>query len=198
MPVSLVTPSTSPATSSPNASRTSSSDAVVSSTVSCRSAAHSVSVSSRIPAQIFATPTGWTMKSSPDWRRWSAWCSQANTNASITRRAVDLARDLVGVLLDDREQVGEQLALGRREVGGRLGGRRVLVVLAVDRLVGRDGDVVHAVPVRDGRGRAGVCSSWSAMGSMPLPERGLALLQSPHALTHAASRWRARCLARPR
>ena len=50
--------------------------------------------------------------------------------------AVDLARDLVGVLLDDREQVREQLALGRRQVGGRLGRRAVLVVLAVDRLVG--------------------------------------------------------------
>ena len=37
----------------------------VSSTVSCSSAAHSVSVSSRMPAQIFATPTGWMMKSSP-------------------------------------------------------------------------------------------------------------------------------------
>ena len=39
---------------------------MVSSTVSCSSAAHSVSVSSRIPAQILATPTGWMMKSSPD------------------------------------------------------------------------------------------------------------------------------------
>jgi len=26
-----------------------------------------------MPAQIFATPTGWVMKFSPDWRRWSAW-----------------------------------------------------------------------------------------------------------------------------
>ena len=85
MPVSFVTPSTRPAISSPNASRTSSSDALVSSTVSCRSAAHSVSVSRRMPAQIFATPTGWVMKSSPDWRRWSAWCSQAKTKASPTR-----------------------------------------------------------------------------------------------------------------
>ena len=84
MPVSLVTPSTRPATSSPNSSRTSSSDAVVSSTVSCSSAAHSVSVSSRMPAQMRATPTGWVMKSSPDWRRWSAWCSQANRNACST------------------------------------------------------------------------------------------------------------------
>ena len=123
MPVSLVTPSTRPATSSPNASRTSSSDAVVSSTVSCSSAAHSVSVSSRMPAQIFATPTGWTMKSSPDLRRWSAWCSQAKTNAfSSSRRSTGVDR-LVGVLGDDREQVGEQLALERRQVGRRLARR---------------------------------------------------------------------------
>ena len=85
MPVSLVTPSTSVAVSSPKRSRTSSSDALVSSTVSCSSAAHSVSVSSRRPAQILATPTGCTMKSSPDCRRWSAWCSQANRKASSTR-----------------------------------------------------------------------------------------------------------------
>ena len=56
----------------------------MSSTVSCSSAAHSVAVSRRMPAQILATPTGWVMKSSPDWRRWSAWCSQANRNASRT------------------------------------------------------------------------------------------------------------------
>ena len=49
--------------------------------------------------------------------------------------AVDLAGDLVGVLLDDREQVGEQLALDRREVGGRLGRRGVRVIGAVDLLV---------------------------------------------------------------
>ena len=56
----------------------------MSSTVSCSSAAHSVSVSRRMPAQILATPTGWVMKSSPDLRRWSAWCSQAKTKASPT------------------------------------------------------------------------------------------------------------------
>ena len=84
MPVSLVTPSTSVATSSPNSSRTSSRDALVSSTVSCSSAAHSVAVSRRMPAQILATPTGCTMKSSPEARRWSEWRSQANTNAACT------------------------------------------------------------------------------------------------------------------
>ena len=91
----------------------------MSSTVSCSSAAHSVSVSSRMPAQIFATPTGWMMKSSPDLRRWSAWCSQANTNACSTASRSTVCGDLVGVLLDDREQVGEQLALEVGEVGGR-------------------------------------------------------------------------------
>ena len=85
MPVSFVTPSTSWQTSSPNASRTSSRVAEVSSTVSWSSAAQSVSVSSRRPAQILATPTGWTMNSSPDLRRWSAWCSQAKRNAFSTR-----------------------------------------------------------------------------------------------------------------
>ena len=82
--MSLVTPSTRLAISTPNSSRTSGSEALVSSTVSCSSAAHSVAVSSRMPAQIFATPTGWMMKSSPDWRRWSAWRSHANANACST------------------------------------------------------------------------------------------------------------------
>ncbi len=85
MPVSFVTPSTTAEISSPKRSRTSSIDAEVSSTVSCSSAAHSVSVSRRMLAQMRATPTGCTMKSSPDLRRWSAWCSHANTNASCTR-----------------------------------------------------------------------------------------------------------------
>ncbi len=64
----------------------------MSSTVSCSSAAHRVSVSSRMPAQILATPTGCTMKSSPERRRWSAWCTHAYTNASSTRsRSIDAA-----------------------------------------------------------------------------------------------------------
>ena len=78
-------PSTSWAISSPNSSRTSSSDALVSSTVSWSSAAHSVSESSRMPAQIFATPIGWVMKSSPLARRWSACRSQEKRNARSTR-----------------------------------------------------------------------------------------------------------------
>ena len=70
-----------------------------------------------MPAQIFATPTGWWMKSSPLRRRWSAWCSQAKTNAGLDALAVDLDGGRVGVLLDDREDVGQQAALERREVG---------------------------------------------------------------------------------
>jgi hypothetical protein len=78
-----------------------------------------------MPAQIRATPTGCVMKSSPDLRRWSAWCSHANTNALQDLGAVDRLGDLVGVLLDDREQVPEQLALEvgeiRRQLERRLG-----------------------------------------------------------------------------
>jgi hypothetical protein len=54
--------------------------------------------------------------------------------------AVDLLGDLVGVLLDDREQVGEQLALERREVVGDVRGRAVRVERAVDGPVAGDGD----------------------------------------------------------
>ena len=53
----------------------------MSSTVSWSRAAQRVAVSSRIPAQIWATPTGWVMNSSPEWRSWSAWRSQANSKA---------------------------------------------------------------------------------------------------------------------
>ena len=115
-------------------------DAVVSSTVSCSSAAHSVAVSRRMPAQILATPTGWVMKSSPDWRRWSAWCSQANRNARRTALAVDRVGDLVGVLGDDREQVGQQLVLERREVVGDRQRAVVAVLGTVDRAVRGDRD----------------------------------------------------------
>ena len=51
------------------------------------------------------------MNSSPERRRWSAWCSQANTNAAVDRVAVDRDERVLGVLLDDREQVAEQPAL---------------------------------------------------------------------------------------
>ena len=65
--------------------------------------------------------------------------------------AVDLAGDLLGVLLDDREQVGEQLALDRREVRGRLRRRGVGVIGAIDRLMRGDRHVAVAARLRRGR-----------------------------------------------
>jgi hypothetical protein len=67
--------------------------------------------------------------------------------------AVDVERDLVGVLLDDREQVGQQLALDRRQVGGGVGERAVRVVREVDRPVAGDGD--RRVRVRRAVGAVG-------------------------------------------
>ena len=67
---SLVTPSTSAATSSPNRSRTSLRLAELSSTTSCRSAAWSVAVSRLSSARIMATSSGWLMNGSPDLRIW--------------------------------------------------------------------------------------------------------------------------------
>ena len=65
--------------------------------------------------------------------------------------AVDGLRDLVGVLLDDREQVREQVLLELREVGrdrpARAGVRRGVV----DRRVRGDGDAALAGPARDRR-----------------------------------------------
>ena len=83
----------------------------MSSTVSCSSAAQSVSVSSRSPAQIFATSTGWLTNSSPERRRWSAWRSQAKAKARSTSRRSTVAVGGRVVLADHREQVPEQLAL---------------------------------------------------------------------------------------
>src|SRR5438270_595023 len=65
MRVSLVTPSTSFAISSPNSARTSSMSVAVSSTTSCSSAAASVCSSRWSCAQMRATPTGCSMKAEP-------------------------------------------------------------------------------------------------------------------------------------
>jgi hypothetical protein len=61
--------------------------------------------------------------------------------------AVDGLGDLVGVLLDDREEVGEELALEVGEVGGRglQRGRGALLRGAVDRPVRLDADARGAV-----------------------------------------------------
>jgi hypothetical protein len=67
--------------------------------------------------------------------------------------AVDGLGDLVGVLLDDREQVAEQLALEVGEVGGRLQrGVDLPVRGTVDRPVRLDAD--RAVPLRGGQAAA--------------------------------------------
>ena len=97
--------------SGPNSLETSSRLALVSSTVSWSSAAQSVSVSSRSPAQIFATSTGWLTNSSPERRRWSAWCAQAKAKARSTSRRSTLPSACRVVLADHREEVTEELAL---------------------------------------------------------------------------------------
>jgi len=56
------------------------------------------------------------------------------------RLAVHLVGDLFGVLGDDREQVGQQLVLERRDVGGDRYRAVVAVLGDVDRLVRRDRD----------------------------------------------------------
>jgi hypothetical protein len=61
-----------------------------------------------------ATPTGCTMKSSPDLRRWSAWCSQANTNASWTRRG--RSRRPSPRRARRRSRTAEQLPLARAAI----------------------------------------------------------------------------------
>jgi hypothetical protein len=72
--------------------------------------------------------------------------------------AVDRLRDLLGVLLDDREQVAEELALDVGEVGGRLQRRSgVAAAGAVDRAVRLDGDSAvgpGAVRLRGGQAAA--------------------------------------------
>jgi hypothetical protein len=55
-------------------------------------------------------------------------------------RAVDRVGDLVGVLGDDREEVGQQLALDRGQVGRDVGRQDVRVIGAVDGTVPGDRD----------------------------------------------------------
>ena len=64
-------------------------------------------------------------------------------------RAVDRLGDLVGVLLDDREQVREQLALEPRQLARNVPGRLVRVGRAVDGRVRRHGDVGLRRAARD-------------------------------------------------
>ena len=84
MLVSLVTPSTSSATMSPKSPATSESEVSVSSTVSCRSAAHTTSQSILSSARMMATSTGWLMYISPERRFWSECFSAAKQYARST------------------------------------------------------------------------------------------------------------------
>jgi hypothetical protein len=70
--------------------------------------------------------------------------------------AVDRLGDLVGVLLDDREEVGEELALEVGEVGGRglQRGRGATLGGAVDRLARLDADARGPVGLGDVGGQA--------------------------------------------
>jgi hypothetical protein len=74
--------------------------------------------------------------------------------------AVDRRRRLIGVLLDDREQVPEQSLLERRQIGPLRRGVDVGIAQVVDRgpRAGRQRERgrADAIPVR--RGRSAVCS----------------------------------------
>jgi hypothetical protein len=86
--------------------------------------------------------------------------------------AVDRLRDLLGVLLDDREEVAQQLALERREVGRRLqrgGGARAR---PVDRAVRGDADAgAAAIRRRGGAGQAAALSVLLARYRSPSSSR---------------------------
>ncbi len=81
MRVIFVTPSTSWATCSLNSTATCSVVTHVSSTVSCKSAAQSVSTSMRRSARMMATSTGCATNGSPLLRHWPSCASLANWNA---------------------------------------------------------------------------------------------------------------------
>ena len=78
---SLLTPSTSSATSPPKASWICAFAVSVSSITSCRIAATMVWWSSRISARMRATWIGWLMYGSPDARCWPSWASAPNRYA---------------------------------------------------------------------------------------------------------------------
>jgi hypothetical protein len=75
------------------------------------------------------------------------------------RLAVDRLGDLVGVLLDDREEVGEELALEVGEIGGRRfqRGRSAARGGAVNRPVRLDADVRGAIGLDVGGQAAALC-----------------------------------------
>ena len=81
---SLVTPSTSLATSGPNSLVSSGVVSSVSSTVSWRIAATIVAASRWSSARMLATSIGWLTYSSPDRRRWPVWALAARWYAFST------------------------------------------------------------------------------------------------------------------
>ena len=137
MPVSFVTPSTRPAISSPNASRTSSSEAAgVLHRVVQQRRAQRLRVEAHAGADLrHADRVGDEVLAGLAALVGVVLAGEDERLADAL--AVDLADDLVGVLLDDREQVGEQRALELGEVGRRVRRRRVRVILAIDRRVAR-------------------------------------------------------------
>src|SRR5918996_1643695 len=83
---SLVSPSTMAPTSAPNPDSMGSRERSVSSTTSCSSADTSVVVSMPRSARMWATPSGWRMKGSPDFRSWPRWDWAAKSKARWTWR----------------------------------------------------------------------------------------------------------------
>src|SRR5918996_45467 len=82
----LVSPSTMAPTSAPNPDSMGSRERSVSSTTSCSSADTSVVVSMPRSARMWATPSGWRMKGSPDFRSWPRWDWAAKSKARWTWR----------------------------------------------------------------------------------------------------------------
>ncbi len=81
---SLVTPSTSRATSGPKRSSTSVRLYSVSSGTSWRSAAWTATGSMPRSATVWALAIGWMTYASPDARSWPAWASTARSKARLT------------------------------------------------------------------------------------------------------------------
>jgi hypothetical protein len=71
----------------------------------------------------------------------------------LDARAVDRHRSVIGVLLDDREQVAEQSLLGLRQLGPLDAQRRGVAAEAIDRRAAGVDPARLAAAVRSGRAR---------------------------------------------
>jgi len=80
--------------------------------------------------------------------------------------AVDRLRDLLGVLLDDREQVGEQVLLDPRQVPGDRRARGGVRRGVVDRRVRGDRDRALDSAARDRRARVVAAYAAIAIGEL--------------------------------